>query len=54
MIESEVSLPEPTPFDNYYDTMTDLLANASGAIISLILIQAYYVFSSPKFKKRFN
>lgn len=54
IIESQIVVPQATPFDNYYDTLTDLLANACGAIISLILIQAYYVFSSPKSKKRFN
>ncbi len=52
ILENQVVLPEPTPFDNYYDTMTDLLANACGAIASLILIQAYLVFKTKSSKKK--
>lgn len=51
-IEVQAALPPVAPFDNYYDTLTDLLANACGAITSLILIQAHHIFSSLKSKKK--
>ena len=49
-VEQQVALKlSGEMYDNYYDTMTDLIANTAGAIISVICIEFYLILKSIKF-----